>query len=183
MKTYQQLAGVALLASSALAFPANMPIDVRDIVLDKIEKRLNVPGFNAKEQYVSTSGVHRYIAPDFANGAQRGPCPGLNALANHGYLPRSGYGGIIEMAQGTFNGDCLLRRLPTQAHMFQAPVSAKISLCSSPPMALSRLVMACIGPSVDLHLAACYRRRSRASLASHWVSRFLTTSTRVMAQR
>ncbi|KAJ7140545.1 Cloroperoxidase [Mycena crocata] len=31
---------------------------------------------------------HEFIAPQ--EGDVRGPCPGLNALANHGYLPRSG---------------------------------------------------------------------------------------------
>lgn len=33
---------------------------------------------------------HAFQPPDFENGDQRGPCPGLNALANHGYIPRSG---------------------------------------------------------------------------------------------
>jgi hypothetical protein len=28
--------------------------------------------------------------PDFAAGDQWGPCPGLNALANHGYIDRNG---------------------------------------------------------------------------------------------
>nr|POF15196.1 aromatic peroxygenase [Quercus suber] len=46
--------------------------------------------FDAKSQLVSTSGDHAYIAPDFAAGDVRGPCAGLNAAANHGYLPRSG---------------------------------------------------------------------------------------------
>lgn len=27
---------------------------------------------------------------------RRGPCPGLNALANHGYLPRNGVTGLAE---------------------------------------------------------------------------------------
>lgn len=35
-------------------------------------------------------GGHAWQAPDFDAGAQRGPCPGLNALANHGYIDRSG---------------------------------------------------------------------------------------------
>lgn len=28
--------------------------------------------------------------PDYDAGDVRGPCPGLNTLANHGYLPRNG---------------------------------------------------------------------------------------------
>ncbi|KAF7597427.1 hypothetical protein BBP40_003674 [Aspergillus hancockii] len=33
---------------------------------------------------------HTFQPPDFEKGDQRGPCPGLNALANHAYIPRSG---------------------------------------------------------------------------------------------
>lgn len=36
------------------------------------------------------TGEHKFQPPNFENGDQRGPCPGLNALANHGYIPRSG---------------------------------------------------------------------------------------------
>ena len=103
MKTLQKLVGIALIASIASAFPADTQEDVKEKFIGKL-KRQTVPGFNKKEQYVSTSGKHRYIPANFAAGDQRGPCPGLNALANHGYIPRKGYGGIEEMAQGTFEG-------------------------------------------------------------------------------
>ncbi|PIG89593.1 oxidase [Aspergillus arachidicola] len=33
---------------------------------------------------------HTHYPPDFEKGDQRGPCPGLNALANHAYISRSG---------------------------------------------------------------------------------------------
>ncbi|TKY88449.1 hypothetical protein EX895_002801 [Sporisorium graminicola] len=46
--------------------------------------------------------AHPYIAP--AKGAKRGPCPGLNTIANHGYLPRNGIVNPIELLVGTFNG-------------------------------------------------------------------------------
>ncbi|KAJ5506006.1 Chloroperoxidase [Penicillium expansum] len=39
---------------------------------------------------VDITNEHAFQPPDFENGDQRGPCPGLNALANHGYIPRSG---------------------------------------------------------------------------------------------
>ncbi|KAF2838137.1 Cloroperoxidase [Patellaria atrata CBS 101060] len=42
------------------------------------------------------TGKHAFKAPDFKAGDQRGPCPGLNALANHGYIPRNG---VVSMAQ------------------------------------------------------------------------------------
>lgn len=48
--------------------------------------------FNAQEQYVSTTGQYAYASP--AADEIRGPCPGLNAAANHGYLPRSGIANI-----------------------------------------------------------------------------------------
>lgn len=44
--------------------------------------------FDAGAQLVSTTGDHAFIAP--GPGDIRGPCPGLNAAANHGYLPRDG---------------------------------------------------------------------------------------------
>ncbi|KIS69141.1 uncharacterized protein UMAG_03112 [Mycosarcoma maydis] len=37
-------------------------------------------------------------------GAKRGPCPGLNTIANHGYLPRSGVINPIDLIVGTFLG-------------------------------------------------------------------------------
>ena len=37
------------------------------------------------------TGKHAFQAPDYSNGDQRGPCPGLNALANHGHIPRNGF--------------------------------------------------------------------------------------------
>jgi hypothetical protein len=38
----------------------------------------------------SVTGEHAFQPPNFSNGDQRGPCPGLNVLANHGYIPRNG---------------------------------------------------------------------------------------------
>lgn len=44
--------------------------------------------FDPAAQLVFTSGNHSWIAP--GPGDIRGPCAGLNAAANHGYLPRNG---------------------------------------------------------------------------------------------
>lgn len=44
--------------------------------------------FDAEAQLVSVSGDHAWEAP--GPGDIRGPCPGLNAAANHNYLPRNG---------------------------------------------------------------------------------------------
>ncbi|KAF2485952.1 hypothetical protein BDY17DRAFT_245395 [Neohortaea acidophila] len=54
--------------------------------------------FNAKEQLVSVTGAHAYQSP--ATNQLRGPCPGLNAAANHGYLPRSGAPTILQTING-----------------------------------------------------------------------------------
>ena len=45
--------------------------------------------FDAADQLVSVTGESVYQSP--AASDIRGPCPGLNAAANHGYLPRNGY--------------------------------------------------------------------------------------------
>ncbi|KAK2764604.1 hypothetical protein FQN54_009299 [Arachnomyces sp. PD_36] len=39
---------------------------------------------------IDITGEHAFQPPDFENGDERGPCPGLNALANHGYIPHNG---------------------------------------------------------------------------------------------
>ncbi|KAL0259655.1 hypothetical protein SLS55_005392 [Diplodia seriata] len=57
------------------------------------EKRENLKrdvGFDAKAQAVSVTGSHAFVPPNFDAGDQRGPCPGLNAAANHGYISHTG---------------------------------------------------------------------------------------------
>ncbi|KAL9093997.1 MAG: hypothetical protein Q9165_003667 [Trypethelium subeluteriae] len=54
--------------------------------------------FDEADQLVSTTGDHAYASP--AADEIRGPCPGLNAAANHGYLPRSGIVSIEEAISG-----------------------------------------------------------------------------------
>lgn len=60
------------------------------------------PGFNAAEQYVSNTGEYAFVAPSSTD--LRGPCPGLNAMANHGYIPHNGVATITEFVQGTYDG-------------------------------------------------------------------------------
>ena len=45
----------------------------------------------------TVTGKHEWKEPDYAAGAQRGPCPGLNALANHGYIDRSGVASFLDI--------------------------------------------------------------------------------------
>ena len=58
------------------------------------------PPFDATSQYVSTSGKYAFVAPGPTD--QRGPCPGLNAAANHGYLPHNGVANIQQFITGTY---------------------------------------------------------------------------------
>ncbi|KAK4498561.1 hypothetical protein PRZ48_011219 [Zasmidium cellare] len=54
--------------------------------------------FDAAEQYVSTSGAHAFQSPKSTD--LRGPCPGLNAAANHGYLARNGVQSLTQTITG-----------------------------------------------------------------------------------
>ncbi|PKY08323.1 oxidase [Aspergillus campestris IBT 28561] len=59
--------------------------------------------FSLMKHPVDITGEHEFHPPQ--KGDQRGPCPGLNALANHGYIPRSGvvsFGEVIIAANKVF---------------------------------------------------------------------------------
>jgi hypothetical protein len=111
---------LAVLASNAVAFPSRL----FDLSRSEEEKRTiadvsaaikagskNIkrtstplaPGFDASQQLVSTSGEFAYVPPT-ANDL-RGPCPGLNAMANHGYIPHNGVATITQFIQGTDDGE------------------------------------------------------------------------------
>jgi hypothetical protein len=47
---------------------------------------------------IDVTGDHAFQAPSSTD--QRGPCPGLNALANHGYIHRSGVVSLIDAVAG-----------------------------------------------------------------------------------
>lgn len=64
---------------------------------------LTTPKFDAEAQRVSTTGEHAWKAP--GKNDQRGPCPGLNALANHGYLPHNGIGTIDQFVDSVMKGE------------------------------------------------------------------------------
>ncbi|KUJ08333.1 Cloroperoxidase, partial [Mollisia scopiformis] len=54
--------------------------------------------FDAQDQLVSVTGEYVWQSPAVSD--IRGPCPGLNAAANHGYLPRNGIATIEQTAAG-----------------------------------------------------------------------------------
>ncbi|KAH7341385.1 Chloroperoxidase [Rhizoctonia solani] len=52
--------------------------------------------FDPVKQKIDVTGEHAFKPP--VESDKRGPCPGLNALANHGYLPHNGVTNLIEAA-------------------------------------------------------------------------------------
>ncbi|KAI7672877.1 Cloroperoxidase, partial [Hortaea werneckii] len=56
-----------------------------------LEKRVS---FDASSQLVDVHGDHAFQPPGPHD--RRGPCPGLNALANHGYLPHNGITSVTQ---------------------------------------------------------------------------------------
>jgi hypothetical protein len=65
--------------------------------------------FDAASQYISTSGEYAFVPPTSTD--QRGPCPGLNAMANHGYLPHNGIATITQIIEANTKGK---HHIPTQ---------------------------------------------------------------------
>lgn len=61
------------------------------------------PGFNAAAQRISTTGANAFVPP--GAGDIRGPCPGLNALANHNYIPHNGVTTFTQAIDGTTKGE------------------------------------------------------------------------------
>ncbi|KAI8941597.1 hypothetical protein NX059_002812 [Plenodomus lindquistii] len=57
--------------------------------------------FNAERQYIDVSpgSGHEYVPP--GPNDLRGPCPGLNAFANHNFLPHNGYASVLQYIEAT----------------------------------------------------------------------------------
>lgn len=58
--------------------------------IDGMDRRTYSSMFYDPDKGIIVTGEHEFQPPNLAGGDQRGPCPGLNALANHGYIPRNG---------------------------------------------------------------------------------------------
>ena len=101
---------IAVVFDQAMAFPQmmfemakNQGLSVEDIAatvtLAHVEKR---DTFDPSQQLISTSGAYAFVPPSSTD--LRGPCPGLNALANHNYLPHNGLATLTQYAQATNQG-------------------------------------------------------------------------------
>ncbi|EXJ56351.1 uncharacterized protein A1O5_12618 [Cladophialophora psammophila CBS 110553] len=84
---FPTVSNVALLArAGGFDIPEDLTFeDIIRQVQHQREKRLLI---NALDTPIQVDGKYQWKAP--TSSAQRGPCPGLNALANHGYIDRSG---------------------------------------------------------------------------------------------
>lgn len=110
MKVAGTLAILALAAAEVAAYPKLALEHAEKLAKSQLGKRSTAardPGvqkrvsFDAASQYVSTEGQHVFVPPDYKAGDVRGPCPGLNAAANHGYIPHNGVGTIGDFIAGT----------------------------------------------------------------------------------
>ncbi|KJX95846.1 oxidase like protein [Zymoseptoria brevis] len=98
--------------------------------------------FDPSTQLVSTSGDHEFRVP--GDGDIRGPCAGLNAAANHGYIPRSGIMTAEAINTGLWEAFSLDKTatifLQTATMFFDGdPISGKWSIGRPPPNGLNSL--------------------------------------------
>jgi hypothetical protein len=78
--------------SGCAAFPASF--------FDHPQPRASV--FDSVAQHINVTGPHAYEPPgpnDF-----RGPCPGLNSLANHNFIPHNGVVTLLDSIGASFTG-------------------------------------------------------------------------------
>jgi hypothetical protein len=118
MKYLLCLTALAVFATEVVAYPSRMfNLDMSEqekralsdlaaqiesgVNSTSLEKRQAII-FDPTAQYVSNTGAHAFVAPGSKD--LRGPCPGLNAMANHNYLPHNGVGTISQFVQGTYKG-------------------------------------------------------------------------------
>jgi hypothetical protein len=99
---------LALAATKVTAFP-NLAAEHRErLAASQQGKRSTAAAsphkkrvvFDAKSQYVSTTGDHSFGPPNYGAGDVRGPCPGLNAAANHNYISRNGVATMGDFIKG-----------------------------------------------------------------------------------
>ncbi|KAF5327642.1 hypothetical protein D9619_004132 [Psilocybe cf. subviscida] len=114
---------LAMLGAAA-AFPSYGSLagltqrELDEIIPTLTARTLQPPPGQNKDTSVKlvNDAAHPWIAP--GKNDIRGPCPGLNTLANHGYLPRNGIARpsqVVEAVQEGFNMENNLARFVTYA--------------------------------------------------------------------
>jgi hypothetical protein len=136
MRSFYLHAALAALPLSASAFPhvaEEVTARLASAQFKSTEKRAVI--FNPAAQLVDVTGKHAFVPPNFAAGDQRGPCPGLNALANHNYLPHNGVAAWTDIANQTVSGTCYFPIFSPPTNLEQFTVSVQTSRVFSPSMA------------------------------------------------
>ncbi|KAF2658637.1 Cloroperoxidase [Lophiostoma macrostomum CBS 122681] len=86
-----------------MAFMRNMKRQAPNLPLSQNEGNsgpIDSTTFSASEQYVNVKPGTTNEYKDPGTSDKRGPCPGLNAAANHGFLPRNGLPNIQQTVDG-----------------------------------------------------------------------------------
>ncbi|KAF4474699.1 oxidase [Fusarium agapanthi] len=95
-----------LLCVGVYGFPSYLEGPVAKVVSARLSGKVNDAvrshdkrlALGLASKPIKVTGEHKFIPPNFEKGDQRGPCPGLNALANHGYISRKGVTSLVEVA-------------------------------------------------------------------------------------
>ena len=112
-------------------------------------------------QPIDIYNAHAFVAPPGASDL-RGPCPAMNALANHGYIARNGYTNLLEAVNAVAGlpdwlvsifGSCLRQTICYRTVCPGLFVQVLILLWAWPPLGPYKLVMVITSP-----LAAHHRR-------------------------
>ncbi|KAG8158101.1 hypothetical protein KVR01_011862 [Diaporthe batatas] len=80
--------------TAGLDDPSAQVAKIQEELVKLKEKRLL---FDPLTEPIDVTGAHAFVPPNFDAGDQRGPCPGLNALANHNYIPHDGVVGLVHL--------------------------------------------------------------------------------------
>ncbi|GJJ14082.1 hypothetical protein Clacol_008339 [Clathrus columnatus] len=139
------VACLSLLVPSVFAFPSYQslaPLSRREleefIANNPVADIPNPPGPLANDSIkLVNDPAHPFIAPGPTD--LRGPCPGLNTLANHGYLPRSGVARpdqlVTAVMEGYNLGNDFAKFLVYQAHLIDGnPLTNLISIGMKTPL-------------------------------------------------
>jgi hypothetical protein len=117
--TTAAMPGMAAVLNERQSLPSNLPLSSQEGNSGPIPSLQ----FSAADQFVDVrpGTTHQFIAP--GPNDKRGPCPGLNAAANHGFLPRSG---ITTVAQSKLHQLSSIMHVAPFINIFQLlPVSVK----------------------------------------------------------
>lgn len=102
-----------VLSSSGLAgaFPALSASNLEGLTAEKVQSALETVAKYQNEKRlvvditkpVQITGKYAFQAPGKSD--QRGPCPGLNSLANHGYISHTGITSFTEVVTAINQGE------------------------------------------------------------------------------